>query len=206
MVEGSEMLSQGVVSTDIAMVDRYREFYMNYLSMSGGTQWDMDMLVGSFQLRVIGESGVTKITNQDYLVSLQDGSGSYACDANELTIILSTDCTVRFMTNGGSEIKSQIVQFGEKIIIPETPVRDGFVFSGWYTDIHLTDEWDFVNDTVQGNMSLYAKWVVSDKSVDIQGDLEKSQCYLWWLLIILILLFIIFGIIEKRRKDKKNKK
>lgn len=93
LVEGSDVLENGVVSTDIAKVDEHREFYMNYLSMSGGSQWDADMLVGSFQLKVIGESGVTQITNQDYLVSLKDGSGP-----------------------------DQTVQYGEKIVEPEDPV------------------------------------------------------------------------------------
>lgn len=72
VVEDSAILENGITTTDIAMVDRYREFYMNYLSMSGGAQWDSDMLIGSIQLRVIGESGVTRITNQDYLVSRKE--------------------------------------------------------------------------------------------------------------------------------------
>lgn len=31
---------------------------MNYLSVSGGSQWDSDMLIGNFQLKVIGTAGV----------------------------------------------------------------------------------------------------------------------------------------------------
>ena len=69
---------------------------MNYLSMSGGEKWNADTLIGSFQLKVVGESGVTKITNEDYLVSFKDGTGSYSCESNELTIIFSTDCVVTF--------------------------------------------------------------------------------------------------------------
>ncbi len=189
LVEGSENLKSGVETTDIAMADRYREFYMNYLSMSGGTQWDADTLVGSFQLKIIGDSGVSKISNQDFLVSLKDGSGSYLCDANEITVILSTECVVRFMTNGGSEIEDQIVQYGEKIKCPNDSKRKGYKLEGWYTDINLTDKWDFENDIVHSNMSLYAKWVEAD-----------SISYgIYIIALVFIFIFVIFWI--KRKKN-----
>lgn len=223
LVEGSAVLSNGIVSTDIAMVDQYREFYMNYLSMSGGTQWNADTLIGSVQFKVIGESGVTKITSQDYLVALKDGSGSYKCDANEVTIVLSTECTVSFKTNGGSETADQTVQFGEKITRPEDPVREGYKFEGWYTDIHLSDEWDFEKDTVQGNLSLYAKWSAvqddssenefadetsantgEDKSDIAGGDIETgdvNQGVFWWgLLLMLILVLIVISFWKKKKR------
>lgn len=198
MVEGSAVLGNGIFSTDIAMVDEYREFYMNFLSMSGGAEWEADTVVGSFQLRVIGESGVTQITNQDYLVSYQDGSGSYDCDANEVTIVLSTDCIVRFMSSGGSEVESQKVPYGERISPPVDPIREGYEFAGWYKDIHLTDEWDFEADCVRGNMTLYAKWIISS-GVESEGN-NQGPCS-WWLLIVLLLLIIY---IIKRIKDKKK--
>ena len=175
VVEGSAVLSDGIASTDIAMVDEYREFYMNYLSMSGGEQWKPDTLIGSLQLKVIGESGVTKITNEDYLVSFKDGTGSYPCEANELTIVLSTECTVSFKSNGGNEIAEQIVQFGEKINRPDDPVREGYKFEGWYTDIHLNDAWDFESDTVQGNTSLYAKWSSGSENKDSAKATDENS-------------------------------
>lgn len=199
VVEGSAVLNDSISSTHIAMVDRYREFYMNYLSMSGGEKWNADTLVGSFQLKVIGESGVTKITNEDYLVSLKDGSGSYACEANEVTIILSTDCLVTFRTNGGSELDDITVQFGEKIPRPEDPERDGYQLEGWYTDIHLTEEWNFDEDTVEGNMSLYAKWVEAVPKEDNETTLD-----MWWILIgvIVMVVAMVFGWHYKSLKQR----
>lgn len=188
LVEGSAMLGNGIASTDIAMVDRYREFYMNYLSMGGGEKWNADTLIGSFQLKVTGDSGVTKITSEDYLVSYKDGSGSYPCEANELTIILTTDCVVTFRTNGGSELEDITVQFGEKIPRPEEPEREGYELEGWYTDIHLTEEWDFDEDTVEGNMSLYAKWVEATESYIEQTSDGIQGNWLWWIIILLIIL------------------
>ena len=109
LVEGSAMLSDGISTTDIGLRDSFREFYMNFVSLSGGESWNAKKLIGSFQLEVIGESGVTKITNQDYLVSTADGKDSFSATCQDVTIILTTDCTVTFETNGGSVIPEQIV-------------------------------------------------------------------------------------------------
>ena len=158
LVEDSALLASGVNSTDIALVDHHREFYMNFVSFSGGAEWKAKTRVGSFELKVIGTEGASTITNEDFLVSLKDGSGSYPCEANKLTVIVSSKCTVHFESNGGSKIDDVKVSFGEKLSRPKDPTREGKTFAGWFKDIHLTEEWDFKNDTVQGNMTLYAKW------------------------------------------------
>ena len=157
LVEGSAMLSDGISTTDIGLRDSYREFYMNFVSLSGGETWKADRLVGSFQLQVIGTSGVSKITNQDYLVSTADGKDTYAAEYQDVTIVLSTECTVNFQTNGGSEIASIKGQYGETIARPANPIREGYHLVGWYTDIDLQIPCDFDVDTLQGNMTLYAK-------------------------------------------------
>jgi len=190
LVEGSALLSDGIQSTDLGLRDTYREFYMNFLSLSGGEQWPARRLVGSFQLKVIGQSGVTKITNQDYLVSAHENSGPCSTSCQDVTIIISTDCTVRFETNGGTKIPDQTVLYGEKLQRPEDPIRKGFHVEGWYTDIDLKNPWDFEKDTVQGNMTLYLKWA--------EGDPAGSSPALWWiigliLLALLILLLLLFG-------------
>ena len=225
LVEGSAVLANGIVSTDIAMVDQYREFYMNYLSMSGGEKWNADTLIGSVQFEVIGQSGVTKITSEDYLVSVKDGSDSYSCDANEVTVVISTECTVSFKSNGGSEIADQTVVFGEKIIRPADPVREGYQFEGWYSDIHLKNAWDFENHTVQGNMSLYAKWsekddisasteeasddAIEDENNKISGEVpsgDNGHIVVWcWIAIFLILILLLIFYYKWRQKSDKGK-
>lgn len=199
LVEGSAVMSNGVAYTDIGMRDNFREFYMNFLSTSGGAAWDADTLVGSFQLRVIATSGVTKITNQDYLVSTKDGSGSFECSANELTIILTTECTVHFESNGGSDVPDQTVQYGELIEKPEDPTRDGYIFGGWYKDLDKTEKWDFGKDIVTGSLTLYADWT---KAPDMPGDIpscgDSSQFRLYAALGLLALLLILFLLPRKK--------
>lgn len=158
LVEGSELLSSGISSTDIGMRDDYREFYMNFVSMSGGEEWEAERMVGSFQLEVIGESGTSKITNENYLVSTADGSDSYQASCQDVTVVLSTDCLVTFESNGGTEVESQKVIYGEPVKRPTDPVREGYELEAWCSDLDLQEPWDFEQDTVRGNMTLYAKW------------------------------------------------
>ncbi|QHI72928.1 beta strand repeat-containing protein [Aminipila terrae] len=45
-----------------------------------------------------------------------------------------------------------------KIAAPVPPVRSGYTFGGWYTEKTCTTGWNFKNNTVIGNMTLFAKW------------------------------------------------
>lgn len=201
LVEESVILNQGVVTTDIAMVDRYRELYMNYLSMGGGTQWGADTMVGSFQLRVIGTHGTTHITNQDYLVSSQDGTYSYNCRAQDLTIILSSDCVVIFETNGGVEIPDAVVEYGTLLTAPAVTEREDYHLEGWYKDISLTQKWDFENDTVDGNLTLYAKWVEAQPEIHV-GEHEKTTMTIVMIAVLLLIILIAILLLLKKQKKK----
>ncbi len=66
--------------------------------------------------------------------------------------------TVTFESNGGTMIDPVVI--GEGLVIPEpaTPVKDGFVFVGWFKEVELTNLWDFDVDIVTANITLYAKW------------------------------------------------
>lgn len=66
--------------------------------------------------------------------------------------------TVEFDTNGGSQIESVKVMHSE--FVPETadPVKEGWVFTGWYTDPDCTVSFDLETDPVTGSMTLYAGW------------------------------------------------
>jgi len=158
LVQDGTTLKQGITSADIAGTDASREFYMNFLSMSGGSQWNATEQLGTIQLRVIGENGAAKIVSNDFLVSQKDGYGGYPCEANEVTVVVSTECTVKFESRGGDEIPSQQVQYGEKVAEPQSPSREGYQFQGWYSDIDLKEQWDFKDDVVKKNMTLYGSW------------------------------------------------
>lgn len=201
LVPNSEILYSGIATSNIEKADGYRELYLNFLSLSGGTVWNQETVIGTVQFRVVGTSGVTVIKNNDYLVSLQDGSGSYLCKCEDVTLIISTDCTVRFHSNGGTKVEDQLVQYGERISRPSDPQREGYQFEGWYTDIDLSKEWNFESDVVKENMSLYAKWTPEAQS-DLKPDEINHHCIYWMLLIIVLLVFLF---LRMRRRCMKRK-
>lgn len=89
--------------------------------------------------------------------------------------------TVTFDPDGGSIVsgKNQVTVKYNSII--EAPVcsKVGAEFAGWYIDPDRTVLFDFANDKVKGNMTLYAKWannlltVKFDSGCDIKIDDRK---------------------------------
>ncbi len=69
-------------------------------------------------------------------------------------------CIIMFFENGGSHVEPLSVSRGDKITLPQTPVKQGMIFDGWYKDKNFTELWKFDTDTVtQKSTILYAKWI-----------------------------------------------
>ncbi len=135
----------------------YRELYMNYLSFGGGENWYPEVNLGSFQLRVIATAGASTLVNTDFLVSLPDGSGSYPCTSNTITVTLYKSQTVRYCIEEG-KTETVVVEKGSLLTKPSDPQKDGVLFAGWYTDPAYTHPWQFNTDRVNADTTLYAKW------------------------------------------------
>lgn len=197
LVEGSVMTSSGVAWTDLARRTGGRAFYLNFLSLSGGEEWNSRVQLGSFQLRVLAESGASVIDSTNCIVSVADSTDGFASVNNDVQVVVSTACTVTFESGGGSEVPDQTVQYGEKITEPEEPTREGYSFNGWYADLDKTDLWDFAEDRVYGNMTLYAGWLEGDAPAQ---SAPEGEDFPWWLilmgllaLILLLILILVFG-------------
>ena len=65
--------------------------------------------------------------------------------------------TIHFDSNGGSDISDMKADRGTLIKEPKEPVREGFIFGGWFTDKACTSAYDF-GQKIIGNLTLYAKW------------------------------------------------
>lgn len=178
LVEGSVMTAQGMEWTDMARRTGGRAFYLNFLSLSDGELWEDTVRMGSFQLRIRSQSGTSEIRTENCMVSKADGKDVYDSVSNHGRVLVSTDCLVTFDTGGGSEVPSQTVQYGERIQQPEEPIREGYQFNGWYSDLDRTRLWNFETDTVQGNMTLYAGWM--EKTMQKPETPEESQSQ-WWI-------------------------
>lgn len=158
LIEDSFMpISSDIVVQDIQKNSRMRELYVNYLSMTGGTEWAERSNICIFQVQVMGENGIGRLHCRDYSVSKQDGSGSYPVTADDLLVVINEHCTLTFDTCGGTDVSPQMVQRFGTATKPADPVRSGYRFSGWYTDEECTEPWQYV-DPVLYNMHLYADW------------------------------------------------
>ncbi len=79
-------------------------------------------------------------------------------DDGDVTPPTPVEYVVRFDTVGGSEVVSVKVSGGEKIERPADPVKEGYIFDGWYLSSDYSTRWNFESDAVNGNITLYAKW------------------------------------------------
>ena len=92
----------------------------------------------------------------------------------KLTVLPEEDTTrytVHFESNGGSEVEKQRIREDEQAREPETPVREGYVFAGWYVDEACTEPYDF-SEKVTDYLTLYAKWeelILPNPFADITG-------------------------------------
>lgn len=66
--------------------------------------------------------------------------------------------TVTFNTDGGSQIDNQKVMYGQLVDVDENPVKEGYTFTGWYTDKDCTNRFDVNKDTVSDSLTLYSGW------------------------------------------------
>ena len=183
LVEGSQLLTGGIEWRDLKLRDGDRDLYMNYLNLGGGAEWQPKTVVGSFQLEVIGTTGESVIRCEDYLVSERDGLSNCPATCSDLTVVVSSECIVSCVTNCEKTMDSVLVERGSLLRMPSAPHRRGYKLEGWYRDIDLLLPWDFENDRVESNMTLYAKW-------------EESSAGIWpWLILpglLLIVLLIVF--------------
>ncbi len=66
--------------------------------------------------------------------------------------------TITFDSRGGTDVPSQSQMYGQTLEEPQPPTREGYTFTGWYTDSSCLNPWDMKTNTVETDMTLYAGW------------------------------------------------
>lgn len=89
--------------------------------------------------------------------------------SNDLKV--SAHYTLSFDTNGGEEIEKQVLSNNE-VTTTVIPVRESWVFDGWFIDSDLTEPFIF-GGTLKADTTIYAKWVKYVKFVD-ESDCIKT--------------------------------
>lgn len=65
---------------------------------------------------------------------------------------------VFFNSQGGSVVSDTVADDNSAIIQPNDPTRPDYTFEGWYKEAECIHAWNFANDRITGNTTLYAKW------------------------------------------------
>ena len=89
--------------------------------------------------------------------------------SNDLKV--SAHYTLSFDTNGGEELEKQVLSNNE-VTTTVIPVRESWVFDGWFIDSDLTEPFIF-GGTLKADTTIYAKWVKYVKFVD-ESDCIKT--------------------------------
>ena len=66
--------------------------------------------------------------------------------------------TIHFDSKGGTDVAPQNQMYGELLVVPEDPTREGYEFRGWYVDFACDEAWDVQEDIIESDITLYAGW------------------------------------------------
>ncbi|MBR2712853.1 MAG: InlB B-repeat-containing protein [Bacilli bacterium] len=87
---------------------------------------------------------------------------------------------VTFNTDGGSDVSTQTVIYGQKVTRPvEDPTKENNTFDDWYTTNGYTTLFDFTNTIIESDTTIYAKFILTggtceDFSTDSWGTIKAN--------------------------------
>ena len=94
-----------------------------------------------------------------------------------LKAVATEQFTVTYNANGHGTAPTVVTAWGgSKITAPTAPTATGYIFGGWYREISCVNGWDFANDSVSTDITLYAKWNDCMHSYTDNCDGECNDC------------------------------
>jgi len=101
----------------------------------------------------------------------------------------NAEYSITFVYGNGIENTTQKISDGGKLTAPTPPTRkytatqglylnpvpDNYTLDGWFTDNNtFNNEWDFTNDSVTEDITLYANWTVPNR-IEIGGNVNAVE-------------------------------
>lgn len=77
--------------------------------------------------------------------------------------------TITYESNGGSSITPTNHLFESTVIEPETPIKTGYSFKGWFSDINLKEAYSF-SKMPSHSFTLYAKWTINQYTISFDSN------------------------------------
>ena len=122
---------------------------------------------------------------EDLIIEDNANAGGTNTDSKtdeKVEVTKDNEVFVRFETNGATAIDKQRIAKGTKATEPTDPTRTGYTFYGWHLDKncnedgYVGDEFDF-DTAVNGNITLYAKWVKHTDARTERPTVEEEEDY-----------------------------
>ena len=113
---------------------------------------------------------ITGLAAGTYYVRYQATANYSAGSPAEIIIAAGEKIVVTFDTAGGSEIPQAEYAYNEKIAKPAEPLKENYIFAGWFADSVLTARWDFAEPLTLAQITLYAKWVNGTITDHLNGE------------------------------------
>ena len=132
-------------------------------------------LFGNGKYVVAGEEAVKG--DATYSVTNADGTVVYFTDAQSANDYAQESgaqapkvlkVTVNFDSKQGTAVDPQLVTVGSKVVKPADPTKEGYTFTGWFTDEDCTNAYDFdaAVDGTEPEFTLYAGWKAVPATVE----------------------------------------
>lgn len=170
------ILSSGWFTSETSTYDRARNFLaahsadmeksIRYIYFAEGTSYDIAYNNGLATLKLFRDYDLT--------VHYWEFSGGHQWttwkeDFKAFTPYLFRDSTTRYISLAfqGGYIKNSTVMTNLDSLAkaPVNPTRKGYSFTGWYNEPEYVNNFDFSTDTINSNITLYAKWNINSYKV-----------------------------------------
>ena len=110
--------------------------------------------------------------NEEPLVITDGNVQSYVNPSVE--VVDNYEWTGHYVTfDSGSDVQTVFVDFGGRIAEPESPIREGYFFYGWYLDPEFTVKYNFDTLVIE-DLLLYARWFDSMYSLTLDSNYEGA--------------------------------
>ena len=122
-------------------------------------------------IEYIPEEGIPCLSNMTIMAfAVKEQYNASYVSTFDIEYIESYDCYVSFdIDNDNAPLDSVVIQSGDKLPRPNTPTKEGYVFSGWYLEPEYNNAYDF-SEPVYSDMELYAKWSNHSVLGDVNND------------------------------------
>ncbi len=127
----------------------------------------------SWKITIDASSGIATVkaqgSNSRNILKYNSNNSLFSCYSsgqNDITIYkkpVLTYYAVNFFdgTTEYTDLRKENCESGSKITAPENPIKENYVFLGWFKDADCINEWNFSTDLVTTNTNLYAKWGIN---------------------------------------------